>query len=174
MEASAVVYCVNHPTVETLLRCYRCGRPVCTRCVRRTPVGLICKQCLNEQQSGFYNATPLDYALAAIVGLVLSTVGGVIAVALGGLWFLAIFYAPFAGGIIAEGIRLVIRKRRGRYLWLVAVAAVVIGALVSVGGLPLLTALSTGRAAFALRGFMNFGFLIYLVLASSTVYARLR
>ncbi len=168
------IYCVNHPSTETLLRCYRCGNPVCIKCVRRTPVGLLCKQCLSNQQAGFFTATPLDYVLVLVIGSVLSFIAGAIAGVLGFLWFLAIFYAPAAGGVIAEGIRFAIRKRRGRYIGILAAALVVLGALVAVEGRPILVALATGQFSILGRGLFNIGLWIYVVLAPSTVYARLR
>ncbi|MBM4465197.1 MAG: hypothetical protein FJ014_06560, partial [Chloroflexi bacterium] len=33
-----VIYCSFHPTVETRLRCNRCGAPICPRCAVQTPV----------------------------------------------------------------------------------------------------------------------------------------
>ncbi len=168
------IYCANHPGTETLLRCYRCGKPICVKCATRTPVGLICKECLSNQRTGYYNATPLDYGLAAVVGFVLSFVGGLIAALLGGLWFIAIFFAPFAGGIIAEGIRFVTGRRRGHYIWLIGCATVLLGAFLNIGGVPILLALVTGELGLAMRALFNFGFWIYIVLAVGTVYARLR
>ncbi len=171
---TAPVYCINHPNTETLLRCYRCGNPVCIKCVRRTPVGLLCKQCLSNQQAGFYTATPLDYVLTLAIGGVLGLIAGAIAGVLGGLWFISIFYAPAAGGVMAEAIRFVIRKRRGRYIGLLAAALVVLGAIVAVEGFPILAALATGQFSILGRSLFNIGLWIYLVLAPSTVYARLR
>src|SRR5512142_368947 len=106
--SSTPTYCVNHPTTETLLRCYRCGKPVCTRCVRRTPVGLICKECLSNQQAGYYTASPLDYGIAFVAGTIGSMIFGAIAVLIPFFLFV-IFYAPFAGGLIAEIVRFSIR-----------------------------------------------------------------
>jgi hypothetical protein len=182
---SETLYCVNHPNTETLLRCYRCNRPVCTKCVTRTPVGLICKDCLSIQRAGYYTATPVDYAVAGIVGTLVSMVGGAIAAAMGGFFLLAIFYGPFAGGVIAEIIRLPIQKRRGRYIWLVACASVIVGGLVGAGFFPLGTMLFSGRGpgligmllalpVVAVAAIFNLGFLIYVVLAVGTVYARLK
>ncbi len=172
------VYCVNHPNTETLLRCYRCGNPVCVKCVKRTPVGLLCKQCMNNQQAGYYNATLLDYALVLVIGSVLSFIGGAIAGLLGGLGFIsilvAIFYAPAAGGAIAEIIRFAIRRHRGRYIGLLAAALTIVGAIIAVEGFPILAALATGQFAFLGRALFNFGLWIYVFLATSTVYARLR
>ncbi len=176
-EVSTPLYCVNHPGTETLIRCYRCGKPVCIKCVTRTPVGLICKECLGQQRAGYYNADVIDYTLTAVIGFVLGLIGAVIATAIAGLWFLAIFYGPFAGGIIAEGIRFALRKHRGRYIWLVACAMVLLSALMVIGGPALFVALLSGRLDFLARGFFGFGLLgvgLYIVLAVGTVYARLR
>jgi hypothetical protein len=184
--SSETLYCVNHPNTETLLRCYRCNRPVCTKCVTRTPVGLICRDCLSTQRAGYYTATPVDYAIAAVVGVLTSIIGGAIAAMLGGIFFLlAIFYGPFAGGVIAEIIRLPIQKRRGRYLWLVGCASVIVGGLIGAGFFPLTALLFSGRGpglvgmlialpVVAAAAIFNLGFLIYAVLAVGTVYARLR
>lgn len=180
--STAPVYCVNHPKTETLLRCNRCGRPVCIKCVVRTPVGYRCKDCMNIQQAGYYTATPLDYIIVAVVGIIASIIGGAIAIVLGGFWLIAIFYGPAAGGVIAEVIRLGIQKRRGKYINLLAAATVVVGALLVAGALPLLTILFAalgnprlfGAFAFGLGGLFNLGLWIYLVLAVGTVYARLR
>jgi len=128
----------------------------------------------------------VDYAIAAIVGTAVSIVGGGIAAAIGGFFFLAaIFYAPFAGGIIAEVIRWPIQKRRGRYLWLIGCASVIVGGVIGAGFFPLSAILLSGRGldlfglllalpVIAVRAIINIGFLIYIVLAVGTVYARLR
>jgi hypothetical protein len=136
---------------------------------------LICKDCLSNQRAGYYAATPMDYVIAAVVGTVVSIVGGGIAAVIGGIFFLAaIFYAPFAGGIIAEIIRWPIQKRRGRYIWLVACASVIVGGLIGAEFLPLIAFVLSGRVFGLLGGILNLGFLIYVVLAVGTVYARLR
>jgi hypothetical protein len=136
---------------------------------------------LNIQQAGYYTATPVDYVIVAIVGTIASLVGGGIALVLGGFWFLAIFYGPAAGGVIAEVIRFAIQRRRAKYIWLIACATVIVGAFLVAGALPLLIALMSigspnfGRGLAGLfGGFFNIGLWIYLVLAVSTVYARLR
>lgn len=181
--STSPVYCVNHPKTETLLRCNKCGNPVCIKCVVRTPVGYRCKTCMNLQQAGYYNATLLDYVIVAVVGLIASLIGGTIALLLGGFWFIAIFYGPLAGGVIAEVIRWAIQRRRAKYIWLVACATVVLGAFLVAGALPLLLAwraIGTPNfmrilASGGLFGaFFNLGLWIYLVLAVSTVYAWLK
>jgi hypothetical protein len=185
--SSAPIYCTNHPKTETLLRCNKCGRPFCVKCLERTPVGYRCKECLNIQQAGYYTSTPVDYVIVAVVGTIASMIGGGIALLIGGFGLfailLAIFYGPAAGGIIAEVIRWSIQRRRGKYLWLVACLTVVGGAFLVAGAVPLLVLLMSlvatnpGRGfnvAGVFGGFFNIGLWIYLVLAVSTVYARLR
>jgi hypothetical protein len=176
------IFCTNHPQTETLLRCIQCGKPYCVKCLVRTPVGNRCRTCLNQQQAGFYTALPSDYLIVTLVGSVVSIIGGAIGAALGGIWLIAIFYGPFAGGIIAEAIRRTIQKRRGKYIWLAACVTVVIGGFIGAGFPFLFSMFSRGFSASlflalpfaAMANIFNLGFLIYLALAVSTVYARLR
>jgi len=60
-------FCAVHPAIETTLRCNKCGRYMCTKCVVRTPVGYRCRQCVNQQQAVFFTATQTDYLIAAAV-----------------------------------------------------------------------------------------------------------
>jgi hypothetical protein len=123
----------------------------------------------------------LDYAIAFVVGSLVSVIGGTIA-ALIGYFLFEIFYAPFAGGIIAEVIRFSIQRHRGRYIWLVACAAVILGGIIGAGLWPIVSLVlagQVGRALFlipgrALGALFNIGFILYIVLAVGTVYARLR
>ena len=184
--SSGPMYCTNHPKTETLLRCNRCGKPYCVHCLERTPVGYRCKECLSIQQSGYYTASAIDYGIAAVVGAVASAVAGGIATIFGGgiFFLLIIFYAPFAGGIIAEAIRWSIQNRRGHYTWLAACGGVIVGGLAGASFFPILGILFGGRGdllgllvflpVLVVRSVVNFGFLIYIVLAVGTVYARLR
>ncbi|MBN1681768.1 MAG: hypothetical protein JW966_15925 [Anaerolineae bacterium] len=146
-----VLYCTVHPHVETMLRCNKCGRPMCTRCAVKTPVGYRCRECVREQQNKFFNAQILDYMIAAAVAVVISFVAALI---LARLWFFfAFFAAPVAGGLIGRVILQLTGKRRGRY------TGVLVGAGVVLGALPflLLNPLSVG---------------IFLFLATSTAVAQ--
>jgi len=169
----AKTFCVNHPQTETYLRCNKCGKPVCMKCVQRTPVGYRCKECLGEQRAGYYTATSLDHVLAATIGVILGAVGGFIMLLIGGFWLLAIFAGPLAGGVISEIIRRAISKRRGRYIALTACIAIAAGGL-AVLLAPALPFLLAGVPGVLSRVLFNIGFWIYLVLALSTAYARLR
>jgi hypothetical protein len=167
------LYCVNHPQVETALRCNKCGNPICTRCAVRTPVGYRCRNCLRTQQQIFETALWYDYLVAVLVS---APIGLLSSLLLPNFGFFMLFLAPVAGGLTAEIVRAAVRRRRGQRLPLAATAAFALGASLRILG-PLFIALLA-----ALQGdgnWFRFAFsalwpAIYVVLAASTLYARLR
>ena len=173
MSDDEVTYCSFHPNVETRLRCNKCGTPICPKCAVQTPVGFRCPQCVRSQQAIFYTASPLDYGIAVVVGLVASTVAAFIMGRLG--IFLALFLGPVAGGAIAEVVRWTTGRRRGRWIWLVVSGCIVAGALVAVF-YPFLFFLFTPQALpyLSFSMFARLDLIIYVVLAVGTAYARLR
>ena len=167
--------CVNHPKRSTVLRCNKCDRPMCLKCVELTAVGHRCKECLGQQRAGYYNATSADHIVAAVVGTVLSAVAGTIVPY--AYFYFALLGGPIGGGIVSEAIRFAIGRRRGRFIWLVACASVVLGGLLGVGMWAVATARTSPAAEIAGSTYYAtaLGSLaIYAVLAVITVYARLR
>ncbi len=163
-------FCTNHPTVETMLRCNKCSRPMCVRCVRLTDVGYRCKECIAGQQAVYFNAESLDYPIAFGVGFIVcaiaSPLAGLLLGEMGffGLW-IAVLIGSAAGGVLAELIRRAINRRRGRYLWIAALGGVLLGVLMG------------NIAIFLFSGFFPLFSLVTLIftgLALSTTYARLR
>jgi len=155
-----VLYCANHPNVETMLRCNRCGKPICTRCAKLTPVGYRCRECLGQQQAVFYTGGTLDYVLGGAVALVLGGIAGGLMSTIGA-WFFALILGPTVGIGIAEAVRLAVRRRRSRYLATVVAASVILGAM------PAL--LISFRSVWSL---VTLG--LFLVLAVGATVARLR
>jgi len=124
---SEPLYCVNHPKVETYLRCNKCGQPICVKCAVQTPVGYRCRDCINAQQQVFYaDFRPIHYLIAAAVALPLALVAGWLVPSLG--WY-TIILGPLAGGGIANVAHWAIGRRRGKYTWLVVCGCIVVGAL---------------------------------------------
>jgi hypothetical protein len=171
MADDKVLYCVNHPNVETRLRCSKCGNPICPKCAVQTPVGFRCPQCVRSQQAIFYTATPLDYAIAVAVGLVLSTIAAFILGQVG--IFLTLILGPVVGGVIAEVVRWAIRRRRGRWIWLVVSGCIVTGALMA-AFYPFLFYLFTPQRVAYLPTLFRVDLIVYVALAVGTAYARLR
>jgi len=165
------LYCANHPQVETLLRCNRCGKPICMRCAVRTPVGYRCKDCVRGQQSVFYTASRTHQAAGSAVALLLGLLLGVLSYFAGQLSWLALFIAPVVGGVAGEAIfRASGRKRARRFDW-IGSGLVAVGALLAF--LPLYLILRV-----LMRGYLDLWLLlwglVFIALAVGTVYARLR
>ncbi|MBN1642489.1 MAG: B-box zinc finger protein [Anaerolineae bacterium] len=158
--AGETLYCIDHPKRETTLRCNRCGAPVCTSCVVRTPVGFRCRACVQAQQAAFYTARWYDLPVAALLSLALSVPAAAIAMLAG--WWFAIVISPVAGGLIAGGVHRVLGRRRGRWTWLAVAVGIVVGALAAVSvmalfgsynllSLGIYAATATGAAVGVLR-----------------------
>ena len=43
-------FCYRHPDRQSLVLCQRCLRTICPECQTQMPVGVICPECLAEQQ----------------------------------------------------------------------------------------------------------------------------
>jgi len=167
------LYCANHPNTATSLRCNKCNKPICTKCAVLTPVGYRCRECVRGQQQVFETVVWYDYLVAGVLASVLGGLAGALLVNLS--WF-TIFLAPVAGGAIAEIVRVAIRRRRGRYLFMAAAGAYVVGCLplFLLGLLSLLFAGSRGGGA-GLFGLLSLLWpLVYTALATGTFYALLR
>jgi uncharacterized membrane protein YeaQ/YmgE (transglycosylase-associated protein family) len=126
VEISEQLVCANHPQRRTNLRCNHCGRPICMRCAKPTPVGYRCPQCIREREDVFYNATPLDYVVAAVSALIISSLAAFIVPRLG---FFVIFLAAIAGSFIGRLVFRLAGRRRGRWLPHLVAAMIVVGAL---------------------------------------------
>lgn len=167
-----ILYCQWHPKVETALRCYQCGAPICSKCARRTPIGYICPNCRKSYTKRFDSARSYDYVIAAVVALVLGAVASLIPLIPFSGWFI-FFLSPLAGTIIAEAVSRLTRRRQSRHLWKVVVAAVVIGSA------PALLLYAFGGIGVFMRGnawgIFNVVFaLIHLPLVLGAIMLRLR
>ena len=163
--------CYNHPDRETMLRCNRCNRPICTACAVLTPTGYRCKECVRGQLKVFETARTSDYILAVVIAGGLSFIGSLIASFLG---FFTIFIAPIAGVAIAEAVRWVVHKRRSKLLFQLATGGAIAGALPILLSALLTSLLFLGRGAGGIGGLL--GVLwpgLYIFLVASTVYYRL-
>jgi hypothetical protein len=167
-DSPPILYCYNHPNVETSLRCNNCEKPICPKCAVLTPTGYRCKECVHNQQKKFDTSQWYDYPLAIVMGGVLSFLGSQVVSYVG---FFTIFLAPIAGLIIAEAVRFVIRRRRSRNLFLATAIAIAVGSLP-----PLLTIILSGLlgfgSIFALLPLLWQG--LYTFTVTSTAYYRLR
>lgn len=172
MTETETLYCVNHSSRETLLRCNRCDQPICIQCAVRTPIGYRCKSCIRGQQKKFITAHTSDYILAPLIAAVLSLIGSYLVSFLG---FLTIFAAPFFGMVIVRVVKAVIKNRRSNALFNAITAA---GA---VGSLPLLVRMLYQMIGTLYVGGFNIYFLLpfvwqaaYSILIAGALYYRLK
>ena len=105
------LYCANHPNRETVLRCNRCSKPICTSCAVQTPVGYRCRECVGQQQAVYFTGGAVDYVIGGAIALVLGGVASYLMTLLGA-WFIALILGPAVGIGIAELVRLAVRRRR--------------------------------------------------------------
>jgi len=127
--------CATHPRVETNLKCGKCGKPICPRCMVQTPVGARCPECARLYTLPTYRVSSLYYLRAAGTALGMALVTGV-------LWGLANAFIPFfylnlligagVGYVIGEVVGLAVNRKRGWGLAIVAGFGVIISYLVSI------------------------------------------
>jgi hypothetical protein len=167
----ASIYCANHPTVETVLRCNRCEKPICVKCAILTPTGYRCKECVRGQQKVYETAQWFDYLSTSIICLVLAFLGSLF---IPRMLILAIILSPIAGTGIAEAARLATQKRRSTRLFKLSAAAVAAGCLPLLLYQTLFTIIQVN--ASGLGGFYALlpliSHVIYLVLITTSTYYR--
>ncbi len=116
------IRCARHPDTVTNLRCSRCEKPVCVRCMVYTPVGIRCRECAVERRSGINAPSTPHVARAALAGA-----GAAIVIA--PLWGLFPEYAfwlalllGFAGGDL---VNMASGRKRGPELRVVGAGMVI-------------------------------------------------
>jgi hypothetical protein len=169
MTEESKLFCYVHPNRETLLRCNKCERPICTQCAILTPTGYRCKECIHSQQKTFETAQSSDLIIAPILSAVIAMIGSFFSIRLG---FFTLFLAPFIGLVIVEISRWVTQKRRSILLTRLTTGAALLGSM------PLLLfSISIFFRAGAGLSFVGLLPLIwqaaYVFLVTSSVYYRL-
>lgn len=156
---------------EITLRCSRCGTPISPAQAIQTPTGYRCSDCVKQQQKVFNTSQPSDYILGFVFAAVLGFLGSWLSSIIG---FFTILLAPAAGVGIAEVIRYVTKKRRGKNLFRVVSVGIFLGGLplIILHLINLFLVLSVG--AFNLFRLLPLGYqILYLVLAVPSAYYRL-
>lgn len=138
--------CSYHPKVETNLRCSKCEKPICPRCMVYTPVGPRCPECAAVRRLPTYDVSLTYYARAIGVGLGLAVVAGFVWAFLGGFAFLfSILTALAVGYAIGEVISYSVNRKRGLGLQIIAGLSVFL-AFVFRGVIPILVAMPAALA----------------------------
>ena len=120
--------CANHPRVQTVVSCGRCDKPLCTRCMIYTPVGVRCRDCAQLRRLPQYILTPRVYArvlptaaaLALICGFLLSLVPR-----------LGLLASIVIGFLVSDVLGRVSGYKQGRTMQVIAGATVIVSILSS-------------------------------------------
>ncbi len=126
--------CATHPSAETNLRCSKCGKPICPKCLVQTSVGARCPDCAKLYKLPTFRISTQYYLRAGGTGLGMAVASGIVwAVARGFVpfFFLNLLLAAGAGYAIGELISLSVNRKRGIGLAVIGGIAVVISCLVS-------------------------------------------
>jgi len=126
--------CATHPEVETNLRCGKCGKLICPKCLVQTPVGARCPDCAKLHKLPTYRISTKYYLIAIGTGLGM-------AIACGAIWglieslvhflYLSLLLAPGIGYAIGEVVSLSVNRKRGTGLAVIAGVALAISYLIS-------------------------------------------
>jgi hypothetical protein len=118
-----------HPDIETNLRCGKCGKPICPKCMVETPVGARCPDCARLYKLPTFRISGTYYLRAAGVALVTAVVIGVV-------WGIIESYLPFRfftliigagiGYVIGEVVSISVNRKRGPGLAVIGSLGVVI------------------------------------------------
>lgn len=179
---SSVLHCANHPSVETSLRCSRCGKPICVRCVVQTPVGGRCRECANVKKAPIFLVGPNRYARAAAYGLATAVVGGLIWASLGGLFGLSSLLIVLLGYLVGEAVSRGSGGRISQGLTVMAGVFTVLAPLIGRAGIVLLSLPSVlplsvrlqAAGGFAVHSVLGIPTLLFLALAVVVAVSRVR
>lgn len=175
--------CANHPDTETHLRCNRCGKPICVRCVIQTPVGGRCRECAQLKRPPMFQVGSGLYARAGAYGLVAAGVGGFLWAQAGPFFGLSALLLLLLGYVVGEAVSRGANRRISRGLVVMAgtltVAGVVAGRTVLVlsrlpAGVPLDAKLGAALNFAVLDLLGNLFGLLFLVLAVVVATSRVR
>jgi hypothetical protein len=105
--------CANHPSVETLVSCSNCGKPICPDCMVHAPVGVKCRDCARMPRSALVRLKPerAATAIAAVAGTALGLGIAMGALANSGFGFFGFLIAFGVGVVMAE----VVTRTSGYY-----------------------------------------------------------
>ena len=126
--------CATHSEIETNLKCGKCGKPICPKCMVQTPVGARCPDCARLYKLPTYRVSAKHYLRAVGTALGMAIVCGVVWGLIGSFvpfFFLNLLLAAGAGYAIGEVVSLSVNRKRGTGLATIAGIAVAISYLVS-------------------------------------------
>ena len=138
MTENDITRCATHPEVETNLRCGKCGKPICPKCMVQTPVGARCPDCARLYKLPTYRVPTVFYLRATGTALGMAVVSGIIWGVLDKFilyYFFGFFSLILAAGVgyaIGEVVSRAVNRKSSPWLAVIGSLAVVISYLVNI------------------------------------------
>jgi hypothetical protein len=129
MTGTEPLRCATHPNVETNLRCGKCGKPICPKCLVQTPVGARCRECARLNRPPTFRVSGGYYLKAAGMALVLAVVVGLVWGAIETFlpfYFFSLIVAMGVGWVIGEVVSRAVNRKRSTGLAVIGGVAVVL------------------------------------------------
>lgn len=125
--------CSYHPGVETRVSCGECGRYICPKDMKSTPVGYKCPECARPARGQYTYVKPRQAVYGALAGFAAALVGAWLLVVSGmGFFLIGVVW----GMLVGEAVRRATGGHRGPTAATIGVACVLSGGLI--GGLDIL------------------------------------
>jgi hypothetical protein len=100
--------CARHPQVETFVRCGKCDRPICPKCMVAGPVGMRCRDCGRQNLDTLMRGSPSQYLLGTLCAFgsafLLGWMSHVLVFWLGSVYGYAVGEATLRGGGRKRGL----------------------------------------------------------------------
>lgn len=127
--------CAFHPDVETNLRCGKCGKPICPKCLVETPVGARCPDCAKVTKLPTYRLGAKHYLIAAATALGMALATGLVWGVLRALLPYIFVNVILGGGVglaVGEVVSRAINRKRGNWLAVIGGLAIPASYLASI------------------------------------------
>ena len=166
--------CYKHPDRKTLLRCNKCGRPICPECAVQTPTGYRCKEGIKDQQKVFDTAEKKDYLICGAIAFVLGLIGAYVFSIITFLpaFVTALLFGTAFGKIICTAVRAASGKRRSDLLNRVIVIAAAVGSAAALAQniIVNINIMSMGYSGLVSSGLIQIiAVLLYIAVQSFTI-----
>ena len=126
-DEQGVWFCARHKKVKTRLRCGRCEKPICPKCVVMAPTGARCRDCASNRGSHIYQVPPLVGALCFGAAMLAGAFGALIVSRAGMLAIFALLYAPAIGPLLGRMITRISGGKRGPKIAFISIAGLLLG-----------------------------------------------
>lgn len=182
-EQRAAPRCANHPDTETNLRCSRCGKPICVRCVIQTPVGGRCRECANVKKAPMFQVGRTRFLKATALGAAVALVGGYLLTQLGPASMFSSLLLVLLGYLVGEAVSRGADRRISRGLVWLAGGLTVLGLVFGRVAMVFTRLPESVPLGMRLEAAVNFGVLdlignlfglLFLVLAVVVATSRVR